>query len=134
MLDKDGNQITYIGMPLEDLVSCVFLTKTDLHENVKRARLVELINKFDNNLELDPTRCQFKIAIKEYAKQYDNGFNNSKFDTGFNSIISYNDILDYVERETNNKVGDNWKFLKVHNNSLISGKKRADDKIEVQML
>ena len=46
----------------------------------------------------------------------------------------YNNILDYVEREYNNKDGHLWKFRKVLIHSLISGKKGVDDKIEVQML
>ena len=37
--------------------------------------------------------------------------------------MSYNDILDYVERETNNKDGDYWRFRKIISHSLLPGKK-----------
>ena len=55
-------------------------------------------------------------------------------DSGFEDIMSYNDILDYVEREHNNEDGHLWKFRKIINHSLLSGKRRAKDKIEVQMM
>ena len=48
--------------------------------------------------------------------------------------MSYNDILDYVEREHNNEDGHLWKFRKIISHSLISGKKGVKDKIEVQMM
>ena len=48
--------------------------------------------------------------------------------------MSYNDILDYVEREHNNEDGHIWKFRKIISHSLISGKRGVKDKIEVQMM
>ena len=48
--------------------------------------------------------------------------------------MSYNDILDYVERENNNEDDDYWKFRIILSHSLISGKKGKDDKIEIQMV
>ena len=84
-------------MPPEDLVSRVFLTKPDERGNLKRARAIELFNKFDDDLERNPTRCQFKIAFEDD-------------DNGFEDIMSYNDILDYVEREHNNEDGHEWRF------------------------
>ena len=88
---------------------------------MKRTRVTELINKFDDDLELDPTRCQFKISFEDD-------------DSGFEDIISYNDILGYVEREHNNKNDHLWKFWTILNHLLISGKKGREDKIEVRML
>ena len=108
-------------MPPKDLVQRVFLTKPDEQGNMKRARIIELINKFDGDLDVDPTRCQFKIAFEDD-------------DSGFEDIMSYNDILDYVEREHNNGDGHLWKFRKIISHSLISGKRGAKDKIEVQMM
>ena len=68
------------------MVSIVILTKPDEKGNMKRARVIELINKFDDELELEPTRCQFKIAFEDN-------------DSGSVDMLSYDDILDYVERE-----------------------------------
>ena len=80
-----------------------------------------MINKFDDILEVDPTRCQFKIA-----------FEND--DSGFEDIMSYNNILDHVEREHNNEDGHLWRFRKIISHTLISRKKGVKDKIEVQMM
>ena len=74
-------------MPPEDLVQRVFQTKTDERGNTKQARIIELINKFDDDLALDPTTYQFKIAFEDD-------------DSSFEHIMSYNDILDHTERES----------------------------------
>ena len=49
-------------------------------------------------------------------------------------IVSYNDILDYVERENNNEDGTHWRFRKIINHSLIPAKKGRDAKIEIQIV
>ena len=66
-VDDDGNPIKVIAPPPQDLVSRVFLTKPDERGEVKRARVVELINKFDDELEKDPDRIKFKIAFDDDA-------------------------------------------------------------------
>ena len=63
-LDLEGNHIVVTGLPPEEMVQRVFLTKPDERRNTKRARIIELINKFDDDLEVDPTRCQFKSLLK----------------------------------------------------------------------
>ena len=55
-------------------------------------------------------------------------------DTHLDDIISYNDILDYVERENNNTDGTHWRFRKRINHSLIPEKKGRDSKIQVQIV
>ena len=82
-------------MPPEEMVQRVFLTEPDEQGNMKRARIIELINKFNDDLELDPTRCQFKIAFEDD-------------DSGFEDIMPYNDVFDYVERMHNNEDGHLW--------------------------
>ena len=73
-------------MSPEELVQQVFLTKPDERWNMKRARIIELINTFNDDIEVNPTRCKFKIAFEDD-------------DSAFEDIMSYNDILDYVEKE-----------------------------------
>ena len=82
---------------LEDTLKCVrvFLTKPDERGYMSRARVVKLINEFDNNLDKDSLRCKFKI---EFQKNTPAGK-----DTFLDNIMSYNDILHYFERETNNE-------------------------------
>ena len=83
--------------------------------------ILELINKFDDDLEVDPTRCQSKIAFEDD-------------DNGFEYIMSYNNILDYIKREHNSEDGHLWKFRTIIGHTLISGKEGAKDKIEIQMM
>ena len=40
--------------------------------------------------------------------------------------------MDYVERKHNNEDGHEWRFRKILSHTLISGKKRKEDRIEVQ--
>ena len=56
-------------------------------------------------------------------------------DTHLDNIMSYNDILDYVERENNNEDGDYWRFRKILSHSLISGKiEKHKTGIELQVV
>ena len=63
-LDPEGNPITVTGLTPEDIVTRVFLTKPDKRKNVKRAQVMKLIKKFNDDLEFDLTQCQLKIALK----------------------------------------------------------------------
>ena len=83
-----------------------------------------MINKFDNALDKDPLQCTFKI---EFEKNTPSGK-----DTHLDNIMSYNNILDYIERENNNEDSKYWRFRKILSHSLVSGKKEKDDKIEIQ--
>ena len=47
--------------------------------------------------------------------------------------MSYNDILDYVEREHNNEDGHEWRFRKILSHTLTSGKRGKEDQTEVQV-
>ena len=46
------------------MVSRVILTKPAERGNMKRARVIQLINEFSGDLEQEPTQCQFKVAFK----------------------------------------------------------------------
>ena len=109
-----------------EVVSRVFLSKPYERDNMKRARVVELIDQFDDTLDKDPWRCKFRV-------DFENNTPASK-DTYFDDIMSYNDIFDYVERGNNNEDGDHWRFRKILNHSIIPGKKGKDAKIEVQIV
>lgn len=117
-LDKEGKTVVVIGPLPNDLVSRVFLTKPDERGNMKRVRVVELINKLKDDLEKDSLQCTFNVEFEKNT--------TSNGDTHLNNIMSYNNILDYVERKHNNKDGNLWK--------LISGKKGKDDEIKIQVL
>ena len=125
-LDYKGKEIFVIGLSPNEVEGRVFLTKPDERGNMKRARVVEMIDKFDDELDRDPSRCKFRVAFKKSIP--------SNMDTHLDDIMSYNDILDYVERENNNEDGTHWRFRKIINHSLIPVKKGRDAKIEVQIV
>ena len=122
-LDPEGKKIVLMGPSPNVLVSKVFLTKPDERGNMERARVVELINKIDDALNKNPLCYKFKIEFEQNTP--------SGTDTHFDDIMSYNDILDYVEMENNNKDGDYWRFRKILSHFLISGKKGKEDRIEI---
>ena len=62
-LDLKGNPVTVIRILPKHMVSRVFLTKIDKRGNIKRTRVIELINKFDDDLDQNITQCQFQIAF-----------------------------------------------------------------------
>ena len=117
-LDHEGQEIVVIRPSLNDVMGRVFLTQPNVRGNMKRARVVELINEFDDKLDKDPLQCKFKIAFEKNT--------SSSKDIHLDDIMSYNNILDYVERENNNNDSDYWRFRKILNHSLIPGKKEKD--------
>jgi hypothetical protein len=91
----DGKPMIAIALPPSDLCGRVFLTKPDERGEVKRAQVIELIKGFEGKVAKNKDLIKFKL-------KYDH--NDLK------DVMSYNDILDYVEREHNNKDGHHWKF------------------------
>jgi hypothetical protein len=84
-----------IAPPASDLCGHVFLTKPNEISEVKRARVVELIKDFEGKVSKDKDLIKFKL-------KYDH--------SDLEDVMSYNEILDYVEREYNNEDGHCWKF------------------------
>ena len=94
---------------------------------MERARVVALINEFDNKLNRDPLQCKFKIAFEKNIP--------SSKDTHLDDIMSYNDILDYVERENNNEEGDYWRFGKIISHFFYPRRERKyKTGIEIQVV
>ena len=125
-LDHKGKEVVVIGPSPNDITGRVFLTKPDERGTMKQARVVELINKFDDDLDKDPLRCKFRVAYEKNTP--------SSEDSHLDNTMSYNDILDYVKRENNNEDGDYWRFRKILSHTLISGKNGKDDLIEIEMV
>ena len=53
-LNHESKEIVVIGPSPNDIKGRVFLTKPDERGNMDRARVVELINEFDDTLDKDP--------------------------------------------------------------------------------
>ena len=63
-VDENGEPIMAVAMNPLDIETRVFLTKPDIHGNVKRARVVEMINEFDTTLETNKQRRKFIKDLK----------------------------------------------------------------------
>ena len=85
--------------------------------------MVALINEFNDELNSGSIAVQVQDCILKNTP--------SSKDTHLDNIMSYNDILDYVERENDNEDGAFWKFREILSHSLISREKGKNDKIEI---
>jgi hypothetical protein len=94
-LGPDGKPMIAISPPPSDLCGRVFLTKPVERGEVKRARVVELIKDFEGKVAKNKYLIKFKL-------KYDHN--------DLEDVMSYNERLDYVERENNNEDGHHWKF------------------------
>ena len=79
-----------------DLVGRTFLMDPDRDGNVHRAKILEAIEGFDNNLEKNPTRIKFKCTT-----------NNEEF----TDLIAYNEVADYISRD--NSQHTLWQFEEI---------------------
>ncbi|MCP4931232.1 MAG: hypothetical protein GY912_04550, partial [Candidatus Marinimicrobia bacterium] len=89
-LDKNGKPITIRGQKPEDLKGITFL-KTQPDGTTLRARIVDLIK---GNKDL----IKFKL-------KYDT--------TDVEDIIAYNDVMNYIHRDTTKENGELWKFRRI---------------------
>jgi hypothetical protein len=97
-LDSKGDPITVIAPWPSELQGWVFLTKPNKHGDIKCARVVELMNLHDATPEKNKDLVTFKI-------RYDRD--------DLEDIMSYNEILDYIEREHNSEDGPLWQFRRL---------------------
>ena len=119
VIGEDGKPMVIIAPPPSDLVGRVFLTKPDERGEVNRARVVELIKNFDGEVEKNQDLIRFKLNY-DHSSQED--------------IMSYNEILDYIEREENNEDGHHWKFRTIlgHVHTPVGHKERMGSDYNVK--
>jgi hypothetical protein len=115
----DGNPMIAIAPPPSDLCGRVFLTKPDERGEVKRARVVELTQDFEDNVAKNKDLIKFKL-------KYDHN--------DLEDVVSYNKILDYVEREHTNEDGHHWKFRTIlgHIHTPVGHKERMGSDYNVK--
>jgi hypothetical protein len=118
-MGPDGKPMIAIAPPPSDLCGCIFITKPDERGEVKRARVVELIKDFEGNVPENKDLIKFKL-------KYDHN--------DLEDVISYNEILDYVEREHNNEDGHHWKFRTIlgHIHTPVGHKERMGSNYNVK--
>jgi hypothetical protein len=110
---EDGNGNVKLGPDGKPMIAIgrVFPTKPDQRGEVNRARVVELIKDFEGEVAKNKDLIKFKL-------KYDH--NDLK------DVMSYNEILDFVEREHNNEDGHHWKFRTIlgHIHTPVGHKER----------
>jgi hypothetical protein len=118
-LGPDGKPMIVISPPPSDLCGRVFLTKPDERGEVKRARVVELIKDFEGKVAKNKDLIKFKL-------KYDHN--------DLEDVMSYNEILDYVERENNNEDDHHWKFRTIlgHIHTPVGHKERMGSDYNVK--
>jgi hypothetical protein len=110
-MGPDGKPMIAIAPPPSDLCGRVFPIKPDERGELKRARVVELITDFEGNVAKNKDLIKFKL-------KYDHN--------DLEDVMTYNEILDYVEREHNNEEGHQWKFRTIlgHIHTPVGHKER----------
>ena len=82
----------------DDLKGRAFLTSPDHGEQVKRARIAEALDKYEAERLKDPALVKFKVKF-------------DRNDVG--DIMTYNEILNYIERDNNDDDGTYWKYRRI---------------------
>ena len=97
--DDENGDNTYTPMPTfdpNDIIGRTFLLPNEDDGQRFRARIVEAIDEFDNKLAVDPSKVKFRCSIN---------------DNEYEDILSYHDILQYLDDD--NKDDTYWKFRRI---------------------
>ena len=126
-LDEERNPITAICRPLSNILGRVFLTKPDHRGNRQRARIIEVIKDFADEVDINQNRL-----TRNFRVQLERG----KGQEAFEDIMAYNDILNHLERKENNTHTVEWHFQKIlrHQHTPIGNKDRINSDYNVDIL
>ena len=83
-LDENGNHMKAVAYDPSTLQTRVFLTRPDQNGEQRRARVVEMLKAFDDNLESNEERKQFIKDLK-YRVVYDR---KSHMDSPIDDVVS----------------------------------------------
>jgi len=91
---SDGHTVPVFNP--HDLVGRTFLMDPQENGERYRARILEAIQGFDDDLGRNPTRIKFKVSV-----------NNDEFE----ELLAYNEVADYISRDDTSEVI--WKFKRI---------------------
>ena len=80
----------------EELIGRTFLMDKQANGETHRARIVQMIEDHESNIEENPTMIKFRLSVNNDAAQ---------------EIITYNQLLGYLNRDDENEVV--WKFRRI---------------------
>jgi len=105
--DDETNKTSIAISKPEDLIGRSFLLEPDEHGNRFRARVVEMIEDFDNELENNGERTKFLCVLNDNERE---------------ELISYNKVLERLEQDND---GVLWKYKRIvsHQGPLKKGDK-----------
>ena len=122
-LNDDGTPITIIARDPKSLQSTVFLTDPDDNGEQRRARVVEITGNWeDYNKEVEERHqmlkdLEFRIVydrpshLKKDGESYDFDRDNpDERDSAFDDILTYNEVVGYLNKEVTNEDGEYWAF------------------------
>ncbi|KAG7338517.1 reverse transcriptase RNA-dependent DNA polymerase [Nitzschia inconspicua] len=93
---------------LSDLVGMTFLMDPQPDGQIFRARVVEMIENHDNELESNPDRIKFLCRMDKDGRE---------------DLLTYNQVLDYLNRDMENPVLWKYKRIVSHQGPLKQGDK-----------
>ncbi|KAG7345437.1 hypothetical protein IV203_032968 [Nitzschia inconspicua] len=104
VLNEKGDAL----VQLSDLVGMTFLTDPQPDGQIFRARVVEMIDNHDDEVESHPDRIKFLCKMDKNGRE---------------DLLTYNQVLDYLNRDMENPVL--WKYKKIvsHQGPLKQGDK-----------
>ena len=98
-LDAKGEPMEVIVPHPDDLQGRTFLTEPDpVTGTTQRLRIVEAIDRQESERKQDPSLVKFRILYEKEDEE---------------DVMTYNQILNYIEREDHSDEGTFWKFRKI---------------------
>ena len=116
--DDNGNPLRVIVFDPINMKGRTFFTKRNKDGETKRARVVELINEFNKELEQNKEHHKFLNDIKyrvfydtPSAKKNQNVVDGDVYlDSAIDNLLIYNEVCDYLIVDCNGKDGEKLEF------------------------
>ena len=96
-LDSEGNPMTIPGIAPSELQGRTFL-QNESDGSIRRGRIVEQLGEQASHFATHPDIIKFKV---KYDKD------------DLEDILTYNDIMNFIQRETTEEDGQLWKFRRI---------------------
>ena len=95
-LEDEPTQVLPPVFNPEDLIGCLFLMDPQENGEIHRAKIVQMLDDYEHNVNENPTMIKFRLSI-----------NNDEAE----EVITYNKLLDYISRSEEDNVV--WKFRRI---------------------
>ena len=126
LLDNEGNQrfdekgepMTVVAFDPTNMQGRTFLTRPNEDKEIRCARIVEMIDKFDENLKQNPERHDFINKLKykvvyespDTRRNLDTSDDDAEPDSALEDLLTYNEVCEYLTRDRNSEDGERWAY------------------------